>query len=312
MPCVSGAAGGDPAAVAFDAIEAAIARGARHGHRGHRGPAAHAGGPDGRAAEGGARRRPAAPGRAARDAARARRHGGAERRAAGPALRRGGAADRPDRDQARRHRAGRRRRGAAARTGPPDPVPRAGREGVDDLDPVRPPGLRRGISLPTRDSAPPALRLDTPVKFLKGVGERRADAFARLGIVTAQDLLWHLPHRYLDASSVTPLARARVGEEVACIGQGGGQGSRPDPAGAPDLPRGAPRRLRRARVRLAGAGLPRPDDPGRPDAARGGPGAFLPRAADGAHASSWSWRTRTRRWRRRAGGCCRSIRPPRA
>ena len=63
-----------------------------------------------------------------------------------------------------------------------------------------------------------SLRLDTPVKFLKGVGERRADALARLGIRTAQDLLWHLPHRYIDASTVTPVARARVGDEVACVG----------------------------------------------------------------------------------------------
>lgn len=64
-----------------------------------------------------------------------------------------------------------------------------------------------------------ALRLDTPVKFLKGIGERRAEALARLGIRTAQDLLWHLPHRYVDASTVTPLARAEVGTEVACIGR---------------------------------------------------------------------------------------------
>jgi ATP-dependent DNA helicase RecG len=63
------------------------------------------------------------------------------------------------------------------------------------------------------------LRLDTPVKFLKGIGERRAELFAKLGVETAQDLLWHLPHRYLDASSVTPLAEARVGEEYACIGR---------------------------------------------------------------------------------------------
>jgi ATP-dependent DNA helicase RecG len=73
--------------------------------------------------------------------------------------------------------------------------------------------------LPTKREAAPGLRLDTPVKFLKGVGERRADAFARLGVSTAQDLLWHLPHRYLDASSVRPLAEVRVGEEVACIGR---------------------------------------------------------------------------------------------
>lgn len=65
----------------------------------------------------------------------------------------------------------------------------------------------------------PLIRPDTPVKFLKGIGERRAEAFQRLGVRTAQDLLWHVPFRYLDASSVTPLARARVGDEVACIGQ---------------------------------------------------------------------------------------------
>ncbi len=65
----------------------------------------------------------------------------------------------------------------------------------------------------------PALRLDTPVKFLKGIGERRAEALERLGISTAQDLLWHLPHRYVDASSVTPLARAKVGDDIACVGR---------------------------------------------------------------------------------------------
>ena len=59
------------------------------------------------------------------------------------------------------------------------------------------------------------LRPDTKVQFLKGIGARRAEAFARLGIFTAQDLLWHLPHRYIDASQVTPLAKARVGDDVA-------------------------------------------------------------------------------------------------
>jgi ATP-dependent DNA helicase RecG len=62
-------------------------------------------------------------------------------------------------------------------------------------------------------------RLDTPVKFLKGIGERRGEQLERLGIRTARDLLWHVPHRYIDASSVTPLAHARVGMEVACVGK---------------------------------------------------------------------------------------------
>lgn len=63
------------------------------------------------------------------------------------------------------------------------------------------------------------LRLDTAVKFLKGIGERRAEQLERLGIRTARDLLWHLPHRYIDASTVTPLVRAEVGQEVACVGR---------------------------------------------------------------------------------------------
>ena len=71
------------------------------------------------------------------------------------------------------------------------------------------------------------LYLDTPVKFLKGIGERRAEAFARLDIATAQDLLWHLPHRYIDASNVTPLARARVGDDVACVGRVASKGVLP-------------------------------------------------------------------------------------
>jgi ATP-dependent DNA helicase RecG len=63
------------------------------------------------------------------------------------------------------------------------------------------------------------LQLTTSVQFLKGVGERRAEAFARLGIRTVQGLLWHLPHRYVDASTLTPLAQARVGADVACVGR---------------------------------------------------------------------------------------------
>ena len=49
------------------------------------------------------------------------------------------------------------------------------------------------------------LERDTPVQFLKGVGPRRAEAFARLGVHTIEDLLYHTPHRYVDATTVTPI-----------------------------------------------------------------------------------------------------------
>jgi ATP-dependent DNA helicase RecG len=74
------------------------------------------------------------------------------------------------------------------------------------------------------------------VQFLKGVGEKRADQLARLGIRTALDLAWHLPHRYLDASSLTPLASARVGDEVAAVGSRRGHTGAADAEGAADLP----------------------------------------------------------------------------
>lgn len=62
------------------------------------------------------------------------------------------------------------------------------------------------------------LTLETPVQFLKGVGPRRAEAFERLGVNTIEDLLYHAPHRYLDATTVTPIAKADVGSDVTIVG----------------------------------------------------------------------------------------------
>ena len=63
------------------------------------------------------------------------------------------------------------------------------------------------------------LSLRTSVKYLKGVGPKRAEALARLGIRSVGDLLYHAPHRYLDATTVTPLAKAQVGQDVTCVGR---------------------------------------------------------------------------------------------
>jgi ATP-dependent DNA helicase RecG len=63
------------------------------------------------------------------------------------------------------------------------------------------------------------LNLASPVKFLKGVGPKRAEALQRLEIRTAGDLLYHVPHRYLDATTVTPLARVTINAETTCVGR---------------------------------------------------------------------------------------------
>jgi ATP-dependent DNA helicase RecG len=61
--------------------------------------------------------------------------------------------------------------------------------------------------------------LDRPVQFLKGVGPRRAEALVGLGITQARDLLYHVPRRYDDASTVQPIGRLEVGMDVTAVGE---------------------------------------------------------------------------------------------
>src|SRR5438105_3995780 len=126
---------------------------------------------------------------------------------------RGGAAQRARRDQTRRDRQGRERGRAQARGSGPGAVSR------DGGGPGRSRSLRRGTVRPAPGGRLVTLQLTTSVKYLKGVGPKRADALARLGIRTVGDLLYHAPHRYLDATTVTPLHKVQVGQEATCVGR---------------------------------------------------------------------------------------------
>ncbi|MBA3466454.1 MAG: ATP-dependent DNA helicase RecG [Gemmatimonadaceae bacterium] len=61
--------------------------------------------------------------------------------------------------------------------------------------------------------------LDMPVTYLKGVGPARADALRRLGVITARDLLFHVPRRYEDASTISPIASLETGMDGTIIGR---------------------------------------------------------------------------------------------
>lgn len=52
------------------------------------------------------------------------------------------------------------------------------------------------------------LTIETPIQYLKGVGEKRAEQLHKLGICTVGDLLSHFPRQYEDWSTVTPIASA--------------------------------------------------------------------------------------------------------
>ena len=68
-------------------------------------------------------------------------------------------------------------------------------------------------------TAQPRFRLDTPVNYLKGVGPARAAMLRKLGIVTAGDLLYHVPHRYEDASTIAPIATLETGMSGTVVGR---------------------------------------------------------------------------------------------
>ena len=55
--------------------------------------------------------------------------------------------------------------------------------------------------------------------YLKGVGPSRAEGLKRLGVVTAGDLLYHIPHRYEDASTISPIASLEPGMDGTIIGK---------------------------------------------------------------------------------------------
>ncbi len=58
--------------------------------------------------------------------------------------------------------------------------------------------------------------IKTDIRYLKGVGEKRAELFQKLGIKTVGDLLEFYPRLYEDWSKITPISKTFLGEN-ACI-----------------------------------------------------------------------------------------------
>lgn len=60
------------------------------------------------------------------------------------------------------------------------------------------------------------LNLNTDIRYIKGIGEAKGKAFARLGVRCVGDLLSDFPRAYEDRSKVLPIARLMEGE-AACV-----------------------------------------------------------------------------------------------
>ena len=61
--------------------------------------------------------------------------------------------------------------------------------------------------------------LGSSVRYLHGVGERRAEALARLDVLTIGDILFFFPRRYEDRRRLTPLDELHPGETICAIAE---------------------------------------------------------------------------------------------
>ncbi|NUM54814.1 MAG: ATP-dependent DNA helicase RecG [Candidatus Hydrogenedentes bacterium] len=63
------------------------------------------------------------------------------------------------------------------------------------------------------------MKLDDPILSLTGVGEKRAEALAQLGIGSVRDLLFHFPRAYEDRRNITPVSDVREGDSVTILAE---------------------------------------------------------------------------------------------
>ena len=65
----------------------------------------------------------------------------------------------------------------------------------------------------------PKTKLEDSVQYLKGIGPEKAKVLNSVGIKTIEDLLYYIPRRYLDRSTILPMRNVKVGSIVTVIGR---------------------------------------------------------------------------------------------
>ena len=93
-----------------------------------------------------------------------------------------------------------------AQDGAQSPRGSLGRSGPLDAQGAKPP------------EPPPGLTLDTPIEALKGIGAVRARLYARLGLKTISDLLFHFPSRHVTFPPPTPIGELFFQPEASVVG----------------------------------------------------------------------------------------------
>ncbi len=57
------------------------------------------------------------------------------------------------------------------------------------------------------------------ITYLKGVGPKRGKELKAYGIETIEDILYHIPRKYLDRTNIKPINQTKIGEQTVVIGK---------------------------------------------------------------------------------------------
>jgi ATP-dependent DNA helicase RecG len=63
------------------------------------------------------------------------------------------------------------------------------------------------------------LKLDSSVQYLKGIGPKRAKVLASQDIRTVEDMLYYIPRKYLDRSTITPIGQLKANSTATVVGK---------------------------------------------------------------------------------------------
>ena len=61
--------------------------------------------------------------------------------------------------------------------------------------------------------------LNTPIEKIGGIYKKYASRLEKLGIITLNDFLYHVPFRYEDYSLISKISQVQVGEVVTVQGE---------------------------------------------------------------------------------------------
>ena len=74
-------------------------------------------------------------------------------------------------------------------------------------------------SVTTKSEKRHRVELTSSIQYLKGIGPVKAEALKQIGVQTVEDLLYYVPRKYLDRSTILPIGKLQEGIVATVIGR---------------------------------------------------------------------------------------------